>query len=109
MLRRIHVEPDDVVDLVHELRVVGNLERARDVGLQAEGSPDSTDGGVTWSADVKLSDARKGAPYVFRDGFGNPYGDYQAIDVDASGRAIAAFGEAPSWDGPGGIWVTTQS
>jgi hypothetical protein len=69
----------------------------------------STDRGATWSADVRLSDARTGAPYVFRDGFANPYGDYQAIDVNASGQAIAAFGEAPSWNGPGGIWVNTQS
>ncbi|MDP9330393.1 MAG: glycoside hydrolase [Actinomycetota bacterium] len=69
----------------------------------------SIDGGATWSADVRLSDARTGAPYVFRNGFGNPYGDYQSIDVNASGQAIAAFGEAPTWDGPGGIWVTTQS
>ncbi len=69
----------------------------------------STDRGATWSTDVRLSDARTGAPYVFRDGFGNPYGDYQAIDVNASGQAIAAFGEAPSWDGPGGIWVNRGS
>jgi hypothetical protein len=69
----------------------------------------STDGGASWSADVRLSDARTGAPYKFRDGFGNPYGDYQAIDVNASGQAIAAFGEARSWDGPGGIWVNSQN
>jgi hypothetical protein len=69
----------------------------------------STDGGATWSADVRLSDARTGAPYKFGDGFGNPYGDYQAIDVNASGQAIAAFGEARSWNGPGGIWVNSQN
>jgi hypothetical protein len=68
----------------------------------------STDGGATWTPDVRLSDARRGAPYVFRDGFGNPYGDYQAIDVDANGRAIAAFGESRSWSGPGGIWVNSE-
>jgi hypothetical protein len=68
----------------------------------------SSDGGATWSADVRLSDARTGPPYVFGDGFGNPYGDYQAIDLDASGQAIVAFGEAPSWNGPGGIWVNSQ-
>ena len=69
----------------------------------------STDGGATWSEDLRLSDAATGAPYVFRDGFANPYGDYQAIDVNASGQAIAAFGEAPSWNGPGGIWINIQS
>jgi hypothetical protein len=69
----------------------------------------STDRGATWTADVRLSDARTGAPYKFRDGFGNPYGDYQSIDVNASGEAIAAFGEAPSWNGPGGIWVNVQN
>ena len=68
----------------------------------------STDGGRTWSADVRLSDTSCGAPYVFRKGFDNPFGDYQAIDVNGAGQAIAAFGEAPSWNGPGGIWVNRE-
>ncbi len=68
----------------------------------------STNGGRTWSADLRLSDASSGAPYVFPDGFDNPYGDYQAIDVNGAGQAIAAFGEAPSWNGPGGIWVNRE-
>jgi hypothetical protein len=57
---------------------------------------------------VWLSDAATDAPYKFPNGFDNPYGDYEAIDVNAAGQAIVAFGEAPSWNGPGGIWVNRE-
>jgi len=43
---RVHVEPDDVVDLLHEQRVVGELEPVRAVRFQVEGAPDPSDRGL---------------------------------------------------------------
>ena len=42
-LRRVQVQPDDVPDLVDELRIRGELERLRLVRLQPERSPDPAD------------------------------------------------------------------
>ena len=41
MRRRIDVEPDDVAQLVHELRIVGELELTHPVRLKAMGAPDA--------------------------------------------------------------------
>ena len=42
-------------------------------------------------------------------GFANPYGDYLGIDVMGAGEAVAAWGAAPSWSGPGDIWFNGQT
>jgi hypothetical protein len=70
----------------------------------------STDGGVTWSADVKLSDATSGAPYVSANGFASPYGDYDAIAITNAGKSVAVMGEGADFTaGPGNIWVNRQT
>jgi hypothetical protein len=70
----------------------------------------STDGGVTWSADVKLSDASSGAPYKSATGFANPYGDYDAIAITNLGKSVAVMGEGASFTaGPGNIWLNRQT
>jgi len=43
-LRRVQIEPDDVVDLVHEQGVVGELEPVGAMGLELEGPPDPANG-----------------------------------------------------------------
>jgi hypothetical protein len=68
----------------------------------------SNDGGTTWSAPVKLSDATSGAGYKSADGFDEVYGDYGEICITSAGKAIAAWGEGFSWTGPGGVWVNRQ-
>ena len=45
--RRCHVQPDDIPDLVDELRVGRQLERLGAVRLQPEGPPDAADHRVT--------------------------------------------------------------
>lgn len=65
----------------------------------------SSDGGATWSAEVKISDATAGPSYVHPNGFGEPYGDYGEIAVTAAGKTYATWGEGPDYDGPGGVWV----
>jgi Neuraminidase (sialidase) len=69
----------------------------------------STDGGTTWSRDVRLSNATRGAPYKSSSGFGGPYGDYDAVAITASGSAVAVWGEGTGeLAGPGGIWFSRQ-
>ena len=45
-VRRVHVQADDVPDLLDAERVLGKLERLGAVGLQPERTPDPTDGGL---------------------------------------------------------------
>ncbi len=69
----------------------------------------STDGGVTWSAEVNVSNMATGAPYKSATGYAFPYGDYGQIDVNASGTNFIIWGESPSYNGPGGTWFTKGS
>lgn len=64
----------------------------------------SSDAGRTWSAEVRLSDARTGAPYKTAAGFSQPYGDYGEIAVTNTGATFATWGEGSSYAGPGGVW-----
>jgi hypothetical protein len=65
----------------------------------------STNGGVTWGAEVKISDATSGPAYVTANGFGEPYGDYGEIDITPTGTTLAIWGEGPNYTGPGGCWI----
>ncbi len=69
----------------------------------------SNDGGATWSAPVKISDATSGADYKTPDGFLEVYGDYGEVAVTSAGKTIAAWGEGFSWIGPGGVWFNLQT
>lgn len=70
----------------------------------------STDGGVTWSADARLSDATSGASYKSAAGFGGPYGDYDGIAITNLGKSVAVMGEGVSFStGPGNIWLNRQT
>jgi hypothetical protein len=53
----------------------------------------SADGGTTWTAPVKISDAPAGAAaYVAADGFAEVYGDYGEIGVTNTGKTVATLG-----------------
>ncbi len=65
----------------------------------------STDGGLTWSADAKVSDATTGAPYKTAAGFGLPYGDYDMVAINSAGKTVAVMGEGDSTQTHGDIWV----
>jgi len=69
----------------------------------------SVDGGQTWSAAVRISDATSGARYKNADGFLEFYGDYGEVAVMSDGNTIAAWGEGFSWLGPGGTWFNVGS
>ena len=66
----------------------------------------TTNGGSTWSAQVKLSDATGGAPYKTANGYAFPYGDYMDIAVTNGGQNLVTWGEGPNYVGPGGTWFT---
>jgi hypothetical protein len=68
----------------------------------------STNGGASWSAAVKISDATSGAVYKSADGFLEPYGDYGEMGITSTGATVAAWGEGRSYLGPGGVWVNRQ-
>jgi BNR repeat protein len=69
----------------------------------------STDGGASWSAPVKISDATSGADYKTQKGFLEFYGDYGEIAITSAGKTIGTWGEGFSWTGPGGTWFNRQT
>ncbi|HET6848119.1 MAG TPA: sialidase family protein [Gaiellales bacterium] len=69
----------------------------------------STNGGSTWTADAKVSDATTGAAYKTAAGFGMPYGDYDMVAINSAGKAVAVMGEGDSTQTHGDIWVNKQT
>jgi hypothetical protein len=66
----------------------------------------SQDGGAHLGPVTQVSSFVPGYPYLTANGFDFPYGDYFSMAVDADGRTQLAFGEGPSYAGPGNIWVS---
>jgi len=65
----------------------------------------SPDGGEHFGPITRVSGFVPGYPYLSQSGFGLPYGDYFSMVVDAADQTQIAFGEGPSYQGPGNIWV----
>jgi hypothetical protein len=84
--------------------------------MQQDGGPDawnvwyraSTDGGVSWSSPVNISDATSGTAYKGPAGFLEPYGDYGEAAITNTGKFIGVWGEGDSYSGPGGVWINRQ-
>ncbi len=68
----------------------------------------SSDGGQSWSAEIRVSQFRTGYSYVTSQGFAFPYGDYLTLTLDPKGHVQLAWGEGPSWGGPGNTLYTTS-
>ena len=68
----------------------------------------SLDGGLTWSADAKVSDATSGAAYKTSAGFGLPFGDYNMITINSAGKTVTVSGEGDAAQTHGDIWVNRQ-
>jgi len=69
----------------------------------------STDGGVTWSAPLRISDATSGTPYKTANGFTSYYGDYDGIAITNAGKSVTVSGQGASFTtGPGSIWFNRQ-
>lgn len=65
----------------------------------------TTNGGTSWSADIRVSDLTSGAPYKDANGYSFPYGDYQELAVGPDGVNQLTWGEGASYTGPGGCWT----
>ncbi len=84
--------------------------------MQQDGGPDawnvwyraSTDGGLSWSSPVNISDATTGTMYKTAAGFREPYGDYGEAAITNGGKFIGVWGEGDSYTGPGGVWINRQ-
>jgi hypothetical protein len=68
----------------------------------------STDGGATWTAPVRISDAVSGAAYKSAAGFAEVYGDYGELAITNAGKTVAVWGEGASYAGPGGVWINRE-
>jgi hypothetical protein len=66
----------------------------------------TTNGGSTWSAQIRLSDQGSGAAYKSTAGYAFPYGDYFEMETAPSGVNYLIWGEGVSYTGPGGSWFT---
>ena len=66
----------------------------------------STDGGLSWSEPVRLSDQPGGAAYKGPAGFAFPYGDYLEIGVGRGGRNHVVWGAGMGYSSFGGTWFT---
>ena len=55
---------------------------------------------------VRISSYIPGYPYLTQKGFGLPYGDYFSMAVDVNNQTQKAWGEGPSYAGPGNEWVS---
>ncbi len=65
----------------------------------------SSNGGSSWSADVPVSRYLAGISYLTTQGFAFPYGDYTTMNLDPAGHAYLAWGEGPSYVGPGNCFT----
>jgi hypothetical protein len=68
----------------------------------------SRDGGATWHAPVRISDAGSAAGYKRPRGFLEYYGDYGEIAITSQRKVVAVWGESYSYDGPGGVWFNVK-
>ena len=66
----------------------------------------TTNGGTSWSAQVRLSDLGSGAAYKTAAGYAFPYGDYFEMDTAPSGVNYVIWSEGTNYVGPGGSWFT---
>jgi hypothetical protein len=69
---------------------------------------ESRSGGAFGRTD-RVSRFVAGYPYLTPAGFALPYGDYFKIVFGADDRVQMAFGEGPSYAGPGNIWFSHQA
>lgn len=69
----------------------------------------SNDGGIHFSGTTRISGFVPGYPYLTQVGFSLPYGDYFSMAVDGQNNTQLAWGEGPSYAGPGNQWVSHSS
>lgn len=66
----------------------------------------STNGGASWSDEMRISSYVAGYSYVFPAGFSFPFGDYFQLAIDDLGRTQSVWGEGANWNTPGSLWYS---
>ena len=64
----------------------------------------SSNGGATWSDEVRVSGYVSGYRYISDEGFRFPFGDYFGIAIDSRGDTHLVWGEGLNYQSPGSIW-----
>jgi hypothetical protein len=67
----------------------------------------SSNGGATWSPEVRLSSYVPSYGYIHSKGFSFPFGDYFGIAIDGEAYAQAVWGEGLNFRTPGSIWYSS--
>ncbi len=67
----------------------------------------SSNGGATWSDEVRLSSYVPGYRYITKKGFRFPFGDYFGMAIDNRNDTQVVWGEGLNYQSPGSIWHTT--
>ena len=64
----------------------------------------SSNGGATWSDEVRVSGYVRGYKYIAKEGFRFPFGDYFGMAIDNHGDTHLVWGEGLNYQSPGSIW-----
>jgi len=64
----------------------------------------STNGGASWSDEMRMNSFVAGYSYISPAGFSFPFGDYFQMAIDDLGKTQAVWGEGLNWNTPGSIW-----
>lgn len=67
----------------------------------------SSNGGATWSEETRVSGYTRGYPYIVKQGFRFPFGDYFGIAIDNREDTHVVWGEGLNYQSPGSIWHAT--
>jgi len=67
----------------------------------------SSNGGATWSEEIRISSYVRGYRYITKDGFKFPFGDYFGIAIDNHEDTHVVWGEGWNYQSPGSIWYSS--
>jgi BNR repeat-like domain len=106
-----HAFPAIVAGASGDVRIAWMDARARELGhrnrpLWNTFYRNSTNGGATWSTEMRLSGPAQGYEYILPGGFRFPFGDYFGLAIDSEGTTHAVWGEGRDYKSPGSIWYT---
>jgi BNR repeat-like domain len=67
----------------------------------------SSNGGATWSEEIRLSGYVPGYRYIGKKGFRFPFGDYFGLAIDNHDDTHVVWGEGMNYQSPGSIWYSS--
>ena len=67
----------------------------------------SSNGGATWTDELRVSGYVPGYRYIRNEGFRFPFGDYFGMAIDNHNDTHIVWGEGLNYQSPGSIWHAT--